>query len=221
MSRRSRSNRRSRSRRNRRRTNRHRGGALMGAPVDYSTGSPMKLNLAQGVQYGEFHKGQHGGAFSGSAYPGAVTQSMLPSDLVASSRVGSTLASLDAVKGLTDPSPSNPMGGGRRRNRRSRKYRGGSGLVRWGGRRRSSRSNRSNRSRRNRSSRRSRSRSNRSSRSSRSRRYRGGAYQGSFDNAMSVSQSGNMLVSPSQQEAAGLNPEWKLAEDPMSFAPRS
>ena len=44
---------------------------------------------------------------------------------------------------------------------------------------------------------------------------------GSFDNAMSVSQSGNMLVSPSQQEAAGLNPEWKLAEDPMSFAPRS
>jgi hypothetical protein len=36
---------------------------------------------------------------------------------------------------------------------------------------------------------------------------------------MPVSDEGKMLIPSSLQQQAGLNPEWRLAEDPMSFAP--
>jgi len=37
---------------------------------------------------------------------------------------------------------------------------------------------------------------------------------------MSVAESTKMLISPQMQTQTGLNPEWKLAENPMSFAPK-
>ena len=208
----------------------------MGAPVEYANPGPMALSLAQGGQFARFHEGQHGG---NAPYPGGVVDTMLSPDLVASSRTGSTLEALRSVQGLQDPSPSNPMGGGRRKsrkasrrnNRKSRKNRG----SRKG--RKASRKSRKNRGSRkaNRKSRKNRSRKQRGglvrwgggrgssgSRGNRGNRsYQGGTSQGSLDGAMSVGESGQMLIGPEAQQGAGLNPEWKLAENPMAFAPRS
>jgi hypothetical protein len=36
---------------------------------------------------------------------------------------------------------------------------------------------------------------------------------------MDVAESSKMLISPQLQQQAGLNPEWKLAENPTSFDP--
>ena len=186
----------------------------MGAPVEYANPAPMALSLAQGTQFAGFHKDQHGG---NAPYPGGVVSSMLSPDLVASSRTGSTLQALQSVQGLRDPSPSNPMGGGRRKKRGSRKSRKNRGS-------RKSRKNRANRKNRGKTSR----KNNRKNYSRKQRgglvRWggsRGGSSQGSLDGAMSVGESGQMLIGPEAQQGAGLNPEWKLAENPMAFAPRS
>lgn len=207
------------NRKSRGRSRRMRGGQ---APVNYSNPGPMNLNLAQGKQFNEFHKEQHGGALNTSgAYPGVVEQaSVLPSSLVASAKLTGLNESFDYIKQF-GPSSDNPnlRGGRRRRSRKSRKSRKGRKqrggvLVRWGGgRRRGSRKSRKGRK----GSRKGR----KGSRKGRSRRMRGGSYA-EMRFPMSVADESKMLL-PSglaSQAASAMNPEWRLAENPMSFAPK-
>jgi hypothetical protein len=177
----------------------------------------MNLNLEQGKQFAEFHKAQHGGALNTSgAYPGVVEQaSVLPSSLVASAKLTGLNESFDYIKQF-GPSSDNPnLRGGRRRrgsrksrkSRQGRKQRGGV-LVRWGGGGRKSRKGRKG------------SRKGRKS-SRRSRRMRGGSYA-EMRFPMPVADESKMLL-PSglaSQAAGAMNPEWRLAENPMSFAPK-
>ncbi len=51
-----------------------------------------------------------------------------------------------------------------------------------------------------------------------SKKLRGGSYA-EMRFPMSVADESKMLIPPSLEAQAGLNPEWKLAKDPMSFAP--
>jgi hypothetical protein len=78
-----------------------------------------------------------------------------------------------------------------------------------GGRRRRRRNRKTNRKNR------KGSRKNRANRKSRSRRYRGGAMPSL--NPGLVGAPGQIL--PSSVTAAGMNPEWRLAENPRAFAP--
>jgi hypothetical protein len=52
-----------------------------------------------------------------------------------------------------------------------------------------------------------------------SRRHSGGSYA-EMRFPMPVQDEGKMLIPASLQQQAGLNPEWRLAEDPMAFAPK-
>jgi hypothetical protein len=166
----------------------------MPAPVGVDPmGDMTKQSLNQGQQFASFHANQHGGAaLVGGPYPGIVGGEPLLSDnLAASARVGPLNAALNEIKGMQD--------GGRRRSRRNG----------------CSRRNRKNRrtSRRNRKNRKV-SRKNRKS-SRRNRRYRGGAMPALNPGSASA---GGMLL-PSSVTAAGMNAEWKLAENPRAFAP--
>jgi len=78
-----------------------------------------------------------------------------------------------------------------------------------GGRRRRNRNRKTNRKNR------KGSRKNRANRKSRNRRYRGGAMPSL--NPGLVGAPGQLL--PSSVTAAGMNPEWRLAENPRAFAP--
>jgi len=168
------------------------------APVNYANPGPMGLSLAQGQQFAEFHKAQHGGAYG--PYPGAVDQAtVLPADLTAAARLLPLNAAFAQIRGMSDQA-----GGKRRRGKKasrkarksrkasrkhrkgSRKQRGGV-LVRWGG-------------------------------GSRRRSLRGGSYA-EMRFPMPVGEEGKMLIPAGLQAQAGLNPEWKLAENPLSFAP--
>jgi hypothetical protein len=182
------------------------------APVNYANPGPMDLNLAQGKQFAEYHKEQHGGAAYGP-YPGAVDEaSVLPSDLIASAKLLPLNASFDYIRQF-GPSSDNPnlAGGKRRRGSRkasrkarkaSRKARKASrkahrkthrkqrgGLYRWGGGGR------------------------------RRRGMKGGAYS-EMRFPMPVGDESKMLIPSALQQQAGLNPEWRLAENPMAFAPK-
>jgi hypothetical protein len=209
-----------RSRKSRKgRSRRMRGGQ---APVNYSNPGPMNLNLEQGKQFNEFHKAQHGGALNTSgAYPGVVEEaSVLPSSLVASAKLTGLNESFDYIKQF-GPSSDNPnLRGGRRRRRGSRKSRKsrkgrkqrGGVLVRWGGGGRKG-------SRKSRKGRKASRKGRKSSR--RSRRMRGGSYA-EMRFPMAVADESKMLL-PSglaSQAAGAMNPEWRLAENPMSFAPK-
>jgi hypothetical protein len=174
------------------------------APINYANPVPMELNLAQGKQFAEFHKEQHGGAAYGP-YPGAVEQaSVLPADLVASAKLLPLNASFDYIRQF-GPSSDNPnLAGGKRRRRGSRKARKASrksrkasrkvhrkqrgGLYRWGGGRRR-------------------------------RSMKGGSYA-EMRFPMPVADESKMLIPSALQQQAGLNPEWRLAENPMAFAPK-
>jgi hypothetical protein len=163
-------------------------------------GDMTKQSLSQGQQFASYHTNQHGGAaLVGGPYPGIVGgEPLLSETLAASARVGPLNASLNEIKGMQD--------GGRRRSRRngcSRRNRKN---------RRASRRNRKT-SRKNRKNRRA-SRSNRKT-SRRNRRYRGGAMPALNPGSTSA---GGMLL-PSNVTAAGMNAEWKLAENPRAFAP--
>ena len=206
------------NRKSRGRSRRMRGGQ---APVNYSNPGPMNLNLAQGEQFLKFHEKQHGGALNTSgAYPGVVEQaSVLPSSLVAAAHLTGLNESFDYIKQF-GPSSDNPnlRGGRRRRSRKSRKSRKGRKqrggvLVRWGGGRKGSRKSRKG-------SRKSR-KGRKGSRKGRSRRMRGGSYA-EMRFPMSVADESKMLL-PSglaSQAAGSMNPEWELAKNPMSFAPK-
>ena len=90
------------------------------APVgDTSMALGQKDSLAQGNQFLEIHKNQHGGM---SPYPGGVTGSVLSdSSMVAAARTGPLDSALSQIQGMQD-------GGARRAKRsktRGRKYKRG------------------------------------------------------------------------------------------------
>ena len=178
----------------RRRHHRMRGGDSSPASTG---GNPMagmmQQSLAQGEQFANIHANQHGGALDAGPFPGAVTeQSLIPSNLAAAARVAPLNAALNAIANMKDPGQA----GGRRRGRKSRK---GSKKSR-----KATRKGRKNRKM---------SRKNR-----KSRKMRGGAAY--VSNPASVNAPG-MLLDGSQMSKAlsGMNAEWKLAENPASFAP--
>jgi len=87
-------------------------------------------SMAQGSQYLNIHKDQHGGA---AAYPTAVTGSVLTGSMIAAARTGPLDTAMAQIQGMQD-------GGKRRRNKkrggsrkkhskRSRKHRGGRHLM--------------------------------------------------------------------------------------------
>jgi hypothetical protein len=175
----------------------------------------MNLNLAQGQQFGEYHKNQHGGmgAYSYGPYPGAVEEaSVLPGDLVASAKLLPLDKAFAEIRQF-GPSSDNPnLAGGRRRKakksrksrksrktRRVRRQRGG--LYRWGGGGRGS-----------------------CGLMMGGRRGNCGLLKGGAASEMRfpmpVADETKMLIPASLQEQAGLNPEWRLAENPLSFAPQ-
>jgi hypothetical protein len=204
-SRRNRRNTRRNVRRNRRNTRRNYRGGSVPAPVNVDPmGDMTKQSLNQGQQFASYHTNQHGGAaLVGGPYPGIVGGEALLSDtLAASARVGPLNAALNEIKGMQD-------GGKRRRNTRRSTRRS----------RKASKKNRkaSKKNRKNRRSSRSNRRSSRSNRktSRRNRRYHGGAMPAM--NPGSTSAPG--LILPSNVSVPGMNPEWKLAENPRAFAP--
>ena len=90
------------------------------APInDRSMDMAQRDSLAQGSQYLNIHKDQHGGA--PAPYPTAVTESVLSGPMIAATRTGPLDAAIAQIQGMQD--------GGRRRRkhrggRRSRKHRG-------------------------------------------------------------------------------------------------
>jgi hypothetical protein len=182
------------------------------APVNYSNPEPMTLSLAQGRQFDAYHANQHGGMAYGP-YPGAVTEpSVLPANLVGPAHLLPLNAAFAEIRQF---GPDADLKGGRRRRSRkvrkgSRKQKGGD-FVRWGGgARKSSKSSKSRKS-----SRKARKAHRKGSRKA----YRGGSYA-EMRFPMPVADETKMLIPPQLQEQAGLNPEWKLAENPLSFAPK-
>ena len=196
------------SRRNRRNRRQYGGNHIVLSPSplgqSLAGSSPSSANLAQGGQYASFHANQHGGM---APYPGGVTDTVLPQDLQASARVLPLGGYLADVQHLRDPGQA-AQAGGRRRTRNSR--------GRFTAKRRGSK-----RSRKTRGSK--RSRKTRAKRNSRGRflKMRGGAAV-SLANASDYGAPGMLLPSGAETKAvSGMNPEWKLAADPTSFAPRT
>jgi len=212
------------------------------APVDHSKPGPMKLNLAQGEQFLQYHSGQHGGSAvtSGySDYPGAVTQGSfndgVPMD---AARQTGLMAAYRDIAGLRDQAGGYKKGS--RKNRKSRKNKKASRKNRKS--KKASRKNRKNKKATRKTSRKNKKASRKNKKASRknkktsrkmyrkqrggdfvrwggARRHVGGSMQ-DMENPMSVAESTKMLISPQMQTQTGLNPEWKLAENPASFAPK-
>jgi hypothetical protein len=104
-----------------------------GADMEYN---PMKLSLAQGQQYQELHKNQHGGlnmhknanmeggSSSQMAHGAPVGyDGMLPTDLRASARVEPTFSAMQQIQGMSDmpQATTTQQTGGRRRKSKSKK----------------------------------------------------------------------------------------------------
>ncbi len=198
-SRKARKNRKSTHRKNRRMNYRKMYGGDPASTTGDSMSEMQAQSLAQGQQFAGYHVNQHGGAgaLEGGPFPGVVVQpSLIPSNMMNAARVAPLNAALDAIANMKDPGQA----GGRRRNRKgSRKHRKANRKNRRAGCPRKDRKNRRN------------------TRKGR-RNMRGGVW--STSDAQSVSASG-MLLSPSLEAKAlsGMNAEWKLAENPNSFAP--
>lgn len=80
------------------------------APVsDTSMNMAQRDSMAQGSQYLNIHKGQHGGA---AAYPTAVTDSVLSGPMIAATRTGPLDSAMAQIQGMQD-------GGRRSHSRRS------------------------------------------------------------------------------------------------------
>lgn len=200
------------SRRNRRNNRMYGGASLMLSPMGVNDSlagsSPSQMNIAQGEQYGAFHAKQHGGM---AAYPMSVVDSLLPSDMAASARVTPLNNDINEVKGLRDPGQEAQMGGRRRMTRRNART-----LRRMVRRDRRVMRRATRRDKRN-----SRRASRKSKRNSRGRFMRGGAVQPALDLAASADAPGMLLDAGAEARAVrGMNPEWSLAPNPNSFAPR-
>jgi hypothetical protein len=199
----SRNNRKNRSSRNNRRQ--YGGAAYTAAPMSIheslAGSSPSQMNIAQGKQYESFHMNQHGGM---GAYPSSVVSSLLPSDMAASARITPLNNDINEVKGLRDPGQEAQMGGRRRtRNSRGRFTKKRAGQKARKGRKGTKRNGRKRNA------------------SGRFLKMRGGAVQPPLDLAASSSAPGMLLDTASEARAVrGMNPEWTLAPNPNSFAPR-
>ena len=174
-----------------------RGGWQKLSPADLNDASmagPSAASLSQGGEYKVMHEGQHGGGAALGGAPAFQSQT-LPANLVDSARVGGTLNAFNEIKGMQD--------GGRRRRRGSRRKQGGG-----------------RRSRKGRASRRKHGGSRRKGRKGRkhSRRKQGGGAAMHPGDA----NAGGMLLTGRQAAGAeaAMNPEWQLAKDPASFAPK-
>lgn len=226
----SRKNRNNRKNRKISRRNRMYGGAAyvlspMGVNDSLAGSSPSQMNLAQGEQYGAFHAKQHGGM---APYPLGVVDSLLPSDMAASARVTPLNTYINDVKGLRDPGQEAQMGGRRRVTRRN--LRATRRIIRRNGRmirrmvRRDRRVIRRATRRDRRVSRRMSRRASRSAKRNSKGRFlkmRGGAVQPALDLAASANAPGMLLDAGAEARAVrGMNPEWSLAPNPNSFAPR-
>ena len=179
----------------------------MPSPVgDMSMKAPMNMSLSQGQQFADYHKNQHGGVFSGGPYPGVVTEeALIPANMALSARTAPLNAALNEIKGMSDQA-----GGKRKRRNTMRKGRKNRKNTR--------KNNMSMRKRRNNNmSMRKRRNNNMSMRRRRNNmNMMGGAV---LSPALMSSPS---LLLPSGLEAkavSGMNAEWKLAENPRSFAP--
>jgi hypothetical protein len=190
------------------------------SPVNYSNPEPMKLNLAQGNQFLNYHSGQHGGSAvtSGySAYPGAVTQGSFNDGVpLDAARQNSLIAAYRDIAGLKDQA-------GGRRSRKNRKNKKASRKNK-----KASRKNKKASRKNKKASRKNKKASRKMYRKQRggdfvrwggARRHVGGSMQ-DMENPMTVAESTKMLISPQMQAQTGLNPEWKLAENPASFNPQ-
>jgi hypothetical protein len=86
-------------------------------------GGAMPLSLAQGRQFMDMHKAQHGGAMLSGAPLSAITDSMLPGDLRSFARIGGLDASIADAATQRDPDQM-PLQKGGRRSKASRKNKG-------------------------------------------------------------------------------------------------
>jgi hypothetical protein len=224
--RKSRSHRKGSRKAHRKTAHRMRGGE---APVNYANPEPMALSLAQGKQFGAYHADQHGGAVAYGPYPGAVTEpSVLPANLVGPAHLLPLNAAFAEIRQFGPE--SDLKGGARRKARKSRKTRkasrkGSRKAHRKGSRSAHSKGSRSAHSKGSRSAHRKQRGGDfvrwggGKSRKANRKAYKGGAYA-ELRFPMPVADETKMLIPPQLQEQAGLNPEWKLAESPLSFAPK-
>lgn len=96
------------------------------APVnDQSMSAAQRDSLAQGSQYLNIHKGQHGGA--AAPYPTAVTNSVLTGPMIAATRTGPLDAAISQIQGMQDGGRRHRKGkkhhkGGKRTKKHSRKH---------------------------------------------------------------------------------------------------
>ena len=165
--------------------------------------SPSQNNLAQGGQYESFHANQHGGM----APLSAITNSLLPNDMASSARTLPLDKYISDVAPLRDPGQGGQMGGRRRRTRNSR----GRFTKRRAGRKGTKRHGRKSTKRKGR----------KRNASGRFLKMRGGAAQPGLDLAASADAPGMLLDARTEASAMrGMNPEWSLAPNPNSFAPR-
>ena len=198
---------------------------VLPAPVETATyessmSSPSKMMLEQGNEYQSIHSGQHGGAYAANPSPAPPGYTgILDEGLRAQAAISPIDQSLRAIQGMSDQS------GGRRR-RRARRGTKRSGTKRRGTKRRGSRRMRGgsgahrNNSHKNQNKGTGAHRNNSHSNGKKgSGAMRGGAAY-SIASAQNVGAPG-MLLSPGMERDAlgGMNPEWKLATDPNSFAP--
>ena len=103
------------------------------APInDTSMNMAQRDSLAQGSQYLNIHKDQHGGA--AAPYPTAVTNSVLSGPMIAATRTGPLDAAIAQIQGMQDGGRRRKHRGGRRsrkqkKHSRSRRHRGGRHFV--------------------------------------------------------------------------------------------
>ena len=174
---------------------------------DNSLNGPSRMSLAQGQQFADFHKNQHGGALSGGPYPGVVTEeALIPANMAVSARTAPLNAALNEIRGMSD------QAGGRRRRRRNTM--------------RKNRKNRKNtrKNRRNNMSMRKNRKNRRNNMMMSMRRRRNNNTMNMMGGAVlsPASSSAPGLLLPAGLEAkavSGMNAEWKLAENPRAFAP--
>jgi hypothetical protein len=195
-------------------------------------GNPMALSMAQGKEYLDIHKGQHGGMAP------VGTTGMLDDSLRATARIGVLDQSMQQIQGMSDQS-----GGGKRKglvHRLGKKLKNMAGTVKrslvgrrsyprklmdalrmrksmLGGRRKAKGKSRKSKSRKSMGMMGGKRRKS----SRRRKNMMGGAAMTPLATAQDYSAPGQLLSPQGEARAMmGMNPEWKLATDPNSFAPK-
>ncbi len=119
------------NRRSNRRTNRRQKGGVAPLSAAYADAATWqsKMSMGQGDDFASYHKAQHGGV---APYPGMVTGSMLPANMLDSARTSGTMDALRFAQQFRDPpyggeipTPSKVGGtqlqGGKRKGRKNRR----------------------------------------------------------------------------------------------------